>query len=36
MSDQLAVFVDFENVALWAEREFFDFEVTALMQYLQT
>ncbi len=36
MSSQLAVFVDFENVALWAEREFFDFEVTALMEYLQT
>ena len=36
MSDQIAVFMDFENVALWAEREFFDFEVTALMEYLQT
>lgn len=36
MSDQLAVFIDFENVALWAEREFFDFEITALMEYLQT
>jgi uncharacterized LabA/DUF88 family protein len=36
MSDQMAVFVDFENVALWAEREFFDFEVTRLMEYLQT
>ncbi len=32
----MAVFVDFENVALWAEREFFDFEVTRLMEYLQT
>jgi uncharacterized LabA/DUF88 family protein len=36
MADQLAVFVDFENVALWAEREFFDFEITSLMEYLQT
>lgn len=36
MSDQLAVFIDFENVALWAEREFFDFEVTSLMEYLQS
>lgn len=36
MDDQLAVFIDFENVALWAEREFFDFEVTSLMEFLQT
>jgi uncharacterized LabA/DUF88 family protein len=35
MADQLAVFIDFENVALWAEREFFDFEITSLMEYLQ-
>jgi hypothetical protein len=35
MNDQLAVFIDFENVALWAEREFFDFEITGLMEYLQ-
>lgn len=36
MNDQIAVFIDFENVALWAEREFFDFEITSLMEYLQT
>jgi hypothetical protein len=36
MNDQMAIFIDFENVALWAEREFFDFEVTALMEYLQS
>ncbi|MEW5868982.1 MAG: NYN domain-containing protein [Chloroflexota bacterium] len=36
MSNQLAVFIDFENVALWAEREFFDFEITALMEHLQS
>jgi uncharacterized LabA/DUF88 family protein len=36
MTEQLAVFIDFENIALWAEREFFDFEVTSLMEYLQS
>lgn len=36
IGNQLAVFIDFENVALWAEREFFDFEVTSLMEYLQS
>lgn len=36
MNDQMAVFIDFENVALWAEREFLDFEITALMEYLKT
>ena len=36
MNNQLAVFIDFENIALWAEREFFDFEVTPLMEYLQS
>lgn len=35
-SNQMAVFIDFENIALWAEREFFDFEVTPLMEFLQT
>jgi uncharacterized protein (TIGR00288 family) len=35
MSNQLAVFMDFENIALWAEQEFLDFELTALMEYLQ-
>jgi uncharacterized LabA/DUF88 family protein len=36
MSDQLAIFIDFENVALWAEREFFDFDVTNLIEHLQS
>ncbi|HUN22627.1 MAG TPA: NYN domain-containing protein [Anaerolineales bacterium] len=36
MSNQLAVFIDFENVALWAEQEFLDFEITSLMEYLQS
>ncbi len=36
MNEQTAIFIDFENVALWAEREFYDFEVTALMEYLQS
>jgi uncharacterized LabA/DUF88 family protein len=34
--NQIAVFIDFENLALWAEREFFDFEITPLIEYLQT
>ncbi len=32
---QLAVFIDFENVALWAEQEFLDFEITTIMEFLQ-
>ncbi|HMN27237.1 MAG TPA: NYN domain-containing protein, partial [Caldilineaceae bacterium] len=36
MSNQIAVFIDFENVALGAEQEFLDFELTALMEYLQS
>lgn len=36
MSNQLAVFIDFENIALWAEQEFLDFELTPLMQYLKS
>uniref|UniRef100_A0A7C1FFM1 NYN domain-containing protein n=1 Tax=Caldilinea aerophila TaxID=133453 RepID=A0A7C1FFM1_9CHLR len=35
MSAQIAVFIDFENIALWAEQEFLDFELTPLMNYLQ-
>lgn len=35
MSAQLAVFMDFENIALWAEQEFLDFELTPLMGYLE-
>ncbi len=36
MNNQTAVFIDFENVALWAEQEFIDFELTPLMEYLQS
>ncbi|MFQ5410594.1 MAG: NYN domain-containing protein [Anaerolineales bacterium] len=36
MSNQMAVFIDFENVALWAEQEFLDFELTPLMEFLQS
>ncbi len=36
MSDQIALYVDFENVALWAEQEFLDLELTPLMEYLQS
>jgi uncharacterized LabA/DUF88 family protein len=35
-ANQIAVFIDFENVALWAEQEFIDFELTPLMEYLQS
>ncbi len=36
MSNQIAIFIDFENVALWAEQEFLDFELTPLLDFLQT
>ncbi len=36
MENQLAIFIDFENIALWAEREFYDFELTPLIEYLQS
>ena len=36
MDNQLAVFIDFENIALWAEHEFYDFELTPLMEYLHS
>jgi uncharacterized LabA/DUF88 family protein len=36
MDNQLAVFIDFENIALWAEHEFYDFGLTPLMEYLQS
>ncbi len=36
MTNQIAVFIDFENVALWAEHEFIDFELTPLLEYLQS
>jgi len=36
MENQIAVFIDFENIALWAEREFYDFELTPLIEYLQS
>jgi len=35
-NNQIAVFIDFENVALWAEQEFIDLELTPLMEYLQS
>ena len=35
MGNQIAVFIDFENIALWAEQEFLDFELTSLVRYLQ-
>lgn len=33
--NQQAVFIDFENIALWADRELFDFELTPLIEHLQ-
>ena len=36
MKDQLAVFIDFENIARWAEEVFLDFELTPLIEYLQS
>jgi len=36
MSQQIALFIDFENIAIWAEQEFFDFELSQLMEYLQS
>ena len=36
MNEQLAVFIDFENVARWAEEAFLDFELTPLIEYLQS
>ncbi len=36
MQEQIAVFIDFENVARWAEEAFLDFELTPLMEYLQS
>ena len=35
MSNQIAVFIDFENVALWAEQEFLDLELTPLIEFLE-
>jgi uncharacterized protein (TIGR00288 family) len=34
-NQQIAVFIDFENIALWAEQEFLDFELTPLVEYLE-
>ena len=36
VGNQIALFIDFENVALWAEQEFLDFELTPLIEYLQS
>lgn len=36
MDNQLAVFIDFENIAIWAGQEFFDLDITRLMEYLKS
>jgi hypothetical protein len=36
MSEQLALFIDFENVAIWAAQEQVEFDITRLITFLQT
>jgi hypothetical protein len=36
MGEQLALFVDFENVAIWAQERFLDLDLGRLMNYLQS
>lgn len=36
MAEQLALFLDFENVAIWSEEHFFDLDLTRLMEHLQS
>lgn len=36
MNEQLAVFFDFENIAIWAGQEFFDLNITQIMEYLKS
>ncbi|HLE16142.1 MAG TPA: NYN domain-containing protein [Anaerolineales bacterium] len=35
MSEHLALFIDFENIAIWAGEKFFDFDLTRLLEYLR-
>jgi hypothetical protein len=34
--EQIAVFIDFENIARWAEEVFLDFELTPVIEYLHS
>ncbi len=34
--EQIAVFIDFENIARWAEEVFLDFELIPVIEYLQS
>lgn len=36
MSEHLALFIDFENIAIWAGEKFFDFDLTRLLEYLRS
>ncbi len=36
MTEQLALFLDFENIAIWSEEHFFDLDLTRMMEYLQS
>lgn len=36
MANQLALFIDFENIAIWAGENFYDLDLKQLMEYLQS
>lgn len=36
MNGQVATFIDFENVAIWAEENFYDLDLKKIMEYLQS
>lgn len=36
MNGQVASFIDFENVAIWAEENFYDLDLKKIMEYLQS
>jgi uncharacterized LabA/DUF88 family protein len=35
MNNQMALFMDFENIAIWAEEQFLDLDLDRLMEYLR-
>jgi uncharacterized LabA/DUF88 family protein len=36
MDNQIALFIDFENIAIWAGENFYDLDLKQLMEYLQS
>ena len=36
MGDMQAVFIDFENIAIWASHEYFELDLTRLFEYLRS